>query len=98
MPAQRHESVGPPVGLRQGRVRDSSWTPIEVLGKRYKSSSPDSEDFIHDPLSIMIRDGTTRNDDTARRALKLIIADWHVSTLVVEPSGDAVDPPRATCS
>ena len=63
---------------------DRSWKQIEVLGKRYNSSSQDSEDFIHDPLSIMIRDADDpANDDTARRALKLIDRSWHVSTLVV---------------
>ncbi len=61
---------------------DRSWTPIRVLGKRYKSSSPDSEAFIHDPRRVMMDDA--RNPDAGEvDALGLITPDWHVSTLVV---------------
>lgn len=61
---------------------DGSWTPITVLGRRYKSSSPDSEAFIHDPLAVMMNDA---RDPTAGEveALRQITSDWHVSTLVV---------------
>jgi hypothetical protein len=60
------------------------WRPIAVLAKRYKSSSPDSETFIHDPLETMIRDADdSTNDDDAREALKMITRDWHVITTVV---------------
>jgi hypothetical protein len=66
------------------KALDGSWKPIEVLGKRYNSSSPDSEDFIHDPLTIMIRDANdSSNDPEVQRALQLIEPSWHVSTLVV---------------
>lgn len=60
------------------------WRPIAVLAKRYKSSSPDSERFIHDPLRIMMRDANDpTNDGNAREALGMITEAWHVSTIVV---------------
>jgi hypothetical protein len=60
------------------------WREIAVLAKRYKSSSKDSEAFIHDPLETMIHDADDpTNDADAREALGMITRDWHVITTVV---------------
>jgi hypothetical protein len=60
------------------------WRPIAVLAKRYKSSSPDSEKFIHNPLRTMMSDADDpTNDANAREALGMITEDWHVITTVV---------------
>jgi hypothetical protein len=69
-------------GFERVASDDGSWTPIRVLGKRYKSSSPDAEAFIHDPLTVMMRDAQ-RDDAGEVEALRLITPEWHVSTLVV---------------
>jgi hypothetical protein len=61
---------------------DDSWARIRVLGKRFKSSSPDSEAFLHDPLTVMLNDA--RDPDKGEvEALQQITRDWHVSTIVV---------------
>jgi hypothetical protein len=61
---------------------DRSWKQIRVLGKRYKSSSPDSEAFLHDPLRVMMDDA--QNPDGGEvDALRQITPEWHVTTLVV---------------
>ena len=46
--------------------------PFTLIGARFKSSSSDSEDFIHDPLNVLINSG-----------LAGIASDWRVATLVV---------------
>jgi hypothetical protein len=64
---------------------DGSWTRVAVVAKRYKSSSADSEAFIHDPVSVMIADA--KNPETgepdALAELAQVGRHWHVSTLVV---------------
>jgi hypothetical protein len=61
---------------------DDSWTPITVLGRRFKSSSPDSEAFLHDPLTVLMNDALDP-DKGEVEALGQITRDWHVSTIVV---------------
>ena len=61
---------------------DDSWRPITVLGKRFKSSSPDSEAFLHDPLTVLMNDAL-EPDKGEVEALKQITRGWHVSTIVV---------------
>jgi hypothetical protein len=61
---------------------DDSWTPIRVLARRFKSSSPESEAFLHDPLTVLMRDALDP-DKGEVEALGLITRDWHVSTIVV---------------
>ncbi|MEA2536036.1 MAG: hypothetical protein QOF11_270 [Chloroflexota bacterium] len=64
---------------------DGTWVRVAAIAKRYKSSSPDSEAFIHDPLSVMMADA--QNPETgeteALAELARIGPDWPVSTLVV---------------
>ncbi|MFI5260917.1 MAG: hypothetical protein ACHQZR_00015 [Candidatus Limnocylindrales bacterium] len=50
---------------------DGSPIPFRVLAKRLKSSSPDSERFIHDPLQVLVEEIDEVGDD------------WHVTTFVV---------------
>jgi hypothetical protein len=61
---------------------DDSWMPITVLGRRFKSSSPDSEAFLHDPLTVLMNDALDP-DKGEVEALGQITRDWHVSTIVV---------------
>lgn len=64
---------------------DGSWNRVAAVAKRYKSSSPDSEAFIHDPIAVMMADA--QNADTgeseALEQLAQVGRNWHVSTLVV---------------
>lgn len=64
---------------------DGSWNRVAAVAKRYKSSSPDSEAFIHDPIAVMMADA--QNADTgeseALEQLAQVGRHWHVSTLVV---------------
>lgn len=64
---------------------DGSWVRVVAVAKRYKSSSPDSEAFIHDPLAVMIADAQDPDagEAEALAALAQIGSHWHVSTLVV---------------
>lgn len=60
--------------------------PATLLARRFDSSSPESEAFIHDPLTALMADARSGDDlvgeADARQILGLIEADWHVSTLV----------------
>ncbi|MEO8228896.1 MAG: hypothetical protein ABI628_03935 [Chloroflexota bacterium] len=64
---------------------NETWVPVAAVAKRYKSSSPDSEAFIHDPLSVMMADA--QNPETgepeALAELARIGPEWHISTMVV---------------
>lgn len=56
---------------------DEDDLPYRLVVNRFKSSSPDSEAFIHDPLRQIIkaRDGVP--------AFEAVDEDWHVSTFVI---------------
>lgn len=58
---------------------DNSGVPFRLVVNRFKSSSPDCEDFIHDPLSAMIRAQGTEN---LLEGLELT-EDWRVTTVVL---------------
>lgn len=64
---------------------DGTWNRVVAVAKRYKSSSPDSEAFIHDPLSVMMADAQNPETGEAEALAELgqIGRHWHVSTLVV---------------
>jgi len=55
---------------------DRTPIPFRLLANRFKSSSPDSEAFIHDPLTAMI--GAASEVE----AFKMIDRTWHVTTFV----------------
>jgi hypothetical protein len=63
---------------------DGSWTRVVAVAKRYKSSSPDSEAFIHDPIAVMMADAQNPDsgESEAREQLAQVGRHWHVSTLV----------------
>lgn len=62
-------------GLQSG---DGSPVPIRLLVNRFKSSSPDAEEFIHDPLQALI-------DAEGRDEIKGFGFDksWRVTTHIV---------------
>ena len=64
---------------------DGSWNRVAAVAKRYKSSSPDSEAFIHDPIAVMMADAQNANsgETEALEQLAQVGRHWHVSTLVV---------------
>jgi hypothetical protein len=57
--------------------QDNTQIPFRLLANRFKSSSPDSENFIHDPLGELIAAAGTVE------AFKEIDRDWTVSTFIV---------------
>jgi len=56
---------------------DGTEIPFRLVINRWKSSSPDSERAIHDPLTEFLE------HRDAVDAFKAIDEDWHVTTLVV---------------
>jgi hypothetical protein len=70
---------------RLGESALEPWTEVPVVARRYKSSSPEAEAFIHDPLSVMMDDAQNdaSGEPDALEKMRLIGRDWHVSTLVV---------------
>jgi hypothetical protein len=58
-------------GLASGSIP----VPFRMVAKRFNSSSQDSEDFIHDPLSVY------QNVDL--EALDEVDSSWRVATFVV---------------
>ena len=64
---------------------DGSWNRVAAVAKRYKSSSPDSEAFIHDPIAVMMADAQNADsgETEALEQLAQVGRHWHVSTLVV---------------
>jgi hypothetical protein len=61
------------------RPEDGTRIPFRLIANRVKSSSPDSERFIHDPLRALLE---AQETDTALQELQLT-PDWRVTTLVV---------------
>ena len=58
---------------------DQSPIPFRLFANRFKSSSPDSEDFIHDPLGVLIQAET----NGVIQGLGLNRDKWTVTTHVV---------------
>ena len=58
---------------------DGTGVPYRLIVNRFKSSSPDSEDFIHDPLGALIR---AQGTEGLLPGLELT-QDWTVTTLVL---------------
>ena len=56
---------------------DGTEIPFRLVINRWKSSSPDSERMIHDPLTEFLEARDTVD------AFKPVDEDWHVTTLVV---------------
>lgn len=72
--------------------RDPREIPFRLLAKRVKSSSPDSESLLHDPLRFLMDEGAKPVQDlNADRAagedvkgvLTKITDEWHVTTFIV---------------
>ena len=61
-----------PLNLRGVAPSDGSPIPFDLFAKRFKSSSPNSEWFVHDPLKVL-------RDELGLDPEK----DWHVRTFVV---------------
>lgn len=61
------------------RPRDGTEIPFRLIANRVKSSSPECERFIHDPLGALLEAQAT---DKALQALQLT-RDWRVTTIVV---------------
>jgi hypothetical protein len=61
-----------PLDLRDLAPSDRSPIPFRLFAKRFKSSSPDSEWFLHDPLKVLM----------SELDLDPEIA-WHITTLIV---------------
>lgn len=63
-------------------LKDPPW----LVARRFESSSVAAEEFIHDPLTVMMTDALTDDpeigDQDALDVLKQIQASWHVSTIV----------------
>ena len=55
--------------------RDGTEVPFKLFANRFKSSSPDCEAFIHDPLAVM--SGTREFQELG------VTPDWKVITLVL---------------
>ena len=55
---------------------DGTDVPYRLLVSRLKSSSPDSEAFVHDPLGVLIEAGSTVD------AFRDIDRSWDVATFV----------------
>ena len=58
---------------------DNSGVPFRLVVNRFKSSSQDSEDFIHDPLAALIK---AQGDERLLEGLELT-SEWRVTTLVL---------------
>jgi hypothetical protein len=56
--------------------------PYRLLGNRFKSSSPDCELFIHDPLGVLL-DARDNGSDQVRDVLRDVDEDWRVTTFLV---------------
>jgi hypothetical protein len=73
--------------LKRIAATDGTWTPVTVVAKRYNSSSPDCEAFIHDPIAAIMADVASRDplraEPEALEALSRVDRSWHASTMVV---------------
>ena len=65
------------IDLSALKPRGEDELPFRLVANRFKSSSPDSEAFIHDPLTYLLE---TRGDAAALRSVD---PTWHVSTFVI---------------
>ncbi len=59
---------------------DNTGVPFRLVVNRFKSSSPDSEDFIHDPLGALTR---AQGSDSSFLEGVGLDDSWKVTTLVL---------------
>ncbi len=58
---------------------DETSIPFRLVAHRFKSSTPECEAFIHNPLGVLLEAART---NATLRSLELT-PDWHVTTFVV---------------
>jgi hypothetical protein len=79
MAEERNDTAGwIELDLKKLQPSDETQIPFQAFANRFKSSSPDSENFIHDPLGELIAAGERGVD-----AFKQIDEKWTVSTFIV---------------
>jgi hypothetical protein len=65
------------LNLSELASEDGTPIPFRLLANRWKSSSPDSEGVIHDPLTRFLEARETVD------GFRAVERDWHVTTFVV---------------
>jgi hypothetical protein len=61
--------------LRSDRDDPPMPIPFRLFARRFKSSSPDAEWFLHDPLGVLLRERPP--------GFPSITDEWHVTTFIV---------------
>ena len=78
MAEERNDTAGwIELPLDKLKPSDETEIPFQLFANRFKSSSPDSENFIHDPRAELIAAAGEVD------AFKQIDKDWTVSTFIV---------------